>query len=121
MGMNPVNAETIRPSASVTWSESISASTAVALESVLTFAEASNVHMPCVPYLLFVLFDQFSNLFELLAEKAVGFGQQDWVQPEFGILLSRLNVNMDWFFRLSAENIVEVSQLAFAVSFFYSG
>jgi hypothetical protein len=41
----------------------------MALESVLTLAVGCNVLIPFVPDLLFVLLNQFSNLFELLAEK----------------------------------------------------
>jgi hypothetical protein len=70
-GNHSSGAETIRPSARVTWSESISTSTAMALASVLTLAVVSNVLIPFIPYLLFVLLNQFSNLFELLAEKSV--------------------------------------------------
>jgi hypothetical protein len=36
----------------------------MALESVLTLAVGNNVLIPFVTYLLFVLLDQFSNLFE---------------------------------------------------------
>jgi hypothetical protein len=67
-GDHSSGAETIRPSARVTWSESRPTSTAMALESVLTLAVGSNVLIPFVPYLVFVLFDQFSNLFDLLAD-----------------------------------------------------
>jgi hypothetical protein len=84
----------------------------MALESVLTLAVGSNVLIPFVPYSLFVLLDQFSNLFELLAEKSVGLSQQDRIQPEFGILLGRLNMDMNWLFCLSAEKEEPVSMMA---------
>jgi hypothetical protein len=84
----------------------------MALESVLTLAVGSNVLIPFVPDFLFVLLNQFSNLFELLAEKPMRLSQQYRIQPEFGILLARLNMNMNWFLRLSAEKEKSVSMMS---------
>ncbi len=102
-GNHSSGAETDRPSARVTWRESVSTSTETALASVLTLAVDSNVVIPFVPYLLFVFLYQFSNLFELLAEKSVRLCQQNRIQPELGILLGGLNMDVKWLFRLTAE------------------
>jgi hypothetical protein len=84
----------------------------MALESVLTLAVGSNVLIPFVPYFLFVLLDQFSNLLELLAEKSVGLGQHDRIQPKLGILFGRFNMNMDRLLRLSAEKEESVAMIS---------
>ena len=84
----------------------------MALESVLTLAVGNNVLIPFVTYLLFVLLDQFSNLFELFAEESMGLRQQDWFQPEFGIFLGRLNMDVNWLFCLSAEKEETVSMMS---------
>jgi uncharacterized protein (DUF1697 family) len=84
----------------------------MALESVLTLAVGSNVLIPLFSYLLFVLLNQFSNLFQLLAKKPMRLSQQDRIQPEFSILVDRLNMDMKWLLRLSAEKEESVSMMS---------
>jgi hypothetical protein len=49
------------------------------------------------------LFNQLSDLFKLLAAKAIRLRQHNRIHPEFGIVLGILNVNVDWFLRFTAE------------------
>jgi len=103
---------TRRPSTKVTSSESSVISTSIALASALVLPVASNVVIPCPSYQWFVLFNQLSDLFKLLAAKAIRLRQHNRIHPEFGIVLGILNVNVDWFLRFTAEKEESVSLIS---------
>ena len=48
----------------------------------------------------------------MFTEKAMRLSQQDRIQPELGILLGRLNMDMDWFLSFSAKKEKSVSMMS---------
>ena len=102
-GNHSKGALTRRPSTKVTSSESSVISTSIALASALVLPVASNVVIPCPLDEWFVLFNQLSDLFKLLAARAIRLRQHNRTHPEVGIVFGILNVNLDWFLRFTAE------------------
>ncbi len=48
----------------------------------------------------------------MFAEKAMRLSQQDRIQPELGVLLGRLNMDMDWILSFSAKKEKSVSMMS---------
>jgi hypothetical protein len=69
------------------------------------------VLIPFSPYLFFVFFDHFPDLLQFLAQKPMRFSKKHRIHPKFGILLRAFNMNMNRFFRLTAEKEKSVSMM----------
>ena len=83
--------------------------TSMALASALVLPVVSKAVIPYLPDKGFVLFDQLSDLFQLIAAKPIGFRQHHRVEPELRIILGFLNVNVDRFLCFTAEKEESVS------------
>jgi len=100
--------EMIRPSDNVTWSASSVQFTSTASGSTVT----TEMLIPLVYNLIPPFFNDLPYLVQLRGVHPARFGEGDWSQPELGIFLRGLDVNVRRFISLKAEKEEAIAILA---------